>query len=156
MIDCTNGQLSEPIDLGRSFHAWCFFESGYEEPKLNIAGLHYDTLFVYQFETPTDVFNETDNILPSSFDLTQNYPNPFNNETVISLSNHTRQRLTLKIYNILGQEVVTLYDAETAVGDFSFSWNGQDSGDRQVASGVYFARLVSPDSAKLIKMVLLM
>jgi hypothetical protein len=149
------GQLSDSVSLDRNLAATMFFETGSNPPVLNLVGRSYDTIFVYQFDTPTDVADETDIILPSSIDLAQNYPNPFNNETVISFSNHTRQRLTLKICNVLGQEVVTLYDTEAAAGDFSVAWNGQDASQRTVSSGVYFARLVSPGSAAMIKMVLL-
>lgn len=150
------GQLSDSVSLDRNLTATTFFETGTNPPLLNLVGRSFDTLFVYQFGTSTDVAEEEETVLPLSFELSQNYPNPFNNETVISFSNHIRQHLTLKIYNVLGQEVVTLYDAETATGDFSVPWSGQDANHRLVASGVYFARLSSPDSAKLIKMVLLM
>ena len=149
------GQLTDSVSLDRNLTAVTFFETGANPPLLNLVGRRSDTIFVYQFETPTGVDDNEETVLPSSLSLTQNYPNPFNGETVIRFSNNTRQHLTLTIYNVLGQEVITLYDAETAPGDFSVLWDGQDVGRRQVSSGVYFARLVAPSGTQLMKMVLL-
>jgi len=150
-----NGQLCDSIDLDRHLTATAFFETGSDPSVLNLVGRSYDTIFVYQFETPTEVENDEESILPLSFELAQNYPNPFNDETVMRISNNTRQHLTLKVYNILGQEVTVLHDAETSAGTFAARWNGADHRGRQVASGVYFARLASPVESSLIKMVLL-
>ncbi len=149
------GVLSDSVALDRELEATTFFETGSDPPVLNLVGRNHDTIFVYQFQTPTEVANETEVTLPTSFSLVQNYPNPFNCGTVISFSNQIRQRLQLKIYNVLGQEVVVLHDQDTPARDFSISWNGRDKEDREVASGVYFARLASPTESKLIKMVML-
>ncbi|MBI1804145.1 MAG: T9SS type A sorting domain-containing protein [Ignavibacteriae bacterium] len=87
---------------------------------------------------------------PAEFLLHQNYPNPFNPLTVIRYSLSVPSIVTLKIYNVLGQEVATLIHNEL-----------MDEGDQEVefdasrlASGVYFYRLIAGKFSELKKMVL--
>jgi len=80
---------------------------------------------------------------PRSFDLSQNYPNPFNSETVINYqlltgSSQTTLHTTLKILNLLGQEVRTLVDDAKKSGDYSVTWDGRNNRGREVPSGIYF------------------
>ena len=77
---------------------------------------------------------------PEKFELFQNYPNPFNPVTTISYQLTTISRVTLKVYNLLGQEVVTLVDAEKEAGYQQEIWNASS-----VASGTYVYRLVTKD-----------
>jgi len=83
--------------------------------------------------------------IPKSYSLFQNYPNPFNPSTVIrySLPVASQKRLTvsLKIYNILGQEVRSLVEEKQAPGYYEARWDGKDEGGNPVSSGVYFYRL---------------
>jgi len=77
------------------------------------------------------------NDVPLAYKLEQNYPNPFNPTTTIQFSLMNPSIVTLKIYNILGQEVATLLsNAQLNDGVQSFSWNANN-----LASGVYFYRL---------------
>ncbi|RMF66327.1 MAG: T9SS C-terminal target domain-containing protein [Calditrichaeota bacterium] len=75
--------------------------------------------------------------VPESFALFQNYPNPFNPETTIKYQLPEAAHLTVKIYNILGQEIRTLVDKQQPAGVYSVTWDGKDSLGRQVASGIY-------------------
>jgi len=98
---------------------------------------------------------EVDGIL-RTFSLQQNYPNPFNSTTAISYQlSALRGQLSavsLKIYNILGQEVVTLVDSRQKGGTYQVVWDGRDSGGKEVASGIYFYRLeVIGDRLKAVK-----
>jgi len=70
------------------------------------------------------------------FSLEQNNPNPFNPATRINYTLPVQSRITLKIYNILGQVVKVLLDGEQDAGYRSVEWNAQN-----VASGIYFCRL---------------
>ncbi len=88
--------------------------------------------------------------LPRVLDLNQNYPNPFNPATTIAFSLPERAHATLKVYNILGQEVVTLVDDVLSPGPHEVRWNASDR-----ASGVYFYRLTFKDKALTKKMALL-
>ncbi len=95
--------------------------------------------------------------VPREFALEQNYPNPFNPVTVIRYQVPAASRITLSVYNILGQKVATLVDAVQDVGYKSVSWDGTGA-----ASGVYYyrieaARLSAPGGSftSVKKMVLL-
>ncbi len=76
--------------------------------------------------------------LPDKFGLSQNYPDPFNPSTTIQYLLPQAAQVTLKIYNVLGQEVATLIDGVEAPGYKSAVWHASN-----IASGVYFYRIVA-------------
>lgn len=73
--------------------------------------------------------------VPGHFTLDQNYPNPFNPATVIGYSLPADSRVTLSVYNVLGQKVATLVNGPVAAGTHQVQWRAQ------VSSGIYFYRL---------------
>ncbi len=90
-------------------------------------------------------------VAPTVFALSQNYPNPFNPTTNISFTVPSTGRATLKILNILGQEVATLFNGEAQAGivnQVQFNATG-------LSSGVYFSRLEYNGKAQMTKMSLL-
>jgi len=93
--------------------------------------------------------------VPGRYALHQNYPNPFNPQTAIRYSLAQAGPARLAIYNVLGQEVVTLVDRHQAAGAHEIVWNGADSGGRAVTSGLYFYRLQAGEFSETRKMVLL-
>jgi hypothetical protein len=101
-----------------------------------------DTWNVTLPATVTDV-KEVANVLPAEFELAQNYPNPFNPSTTIQFGLPVAADVTLKIYNVLGQEVMTLFNGQRGAGTFQAVWNGRNSAGNQVASGMYFYNLVA-------------
>jgi len=93
-----------------------------------------------------------------SFELSQNYPNPFNPVTSIhySVSNKSKATHTsLKIYNILGQQVRTLVDGFQKAGNFEVIWDGRDDEGNDLSSGIYFYTLVADDYRSTRKMTFL-
>ena len=78
---------------------------------------------------------------PAAFDLMQNYPNPFNPQTTIQYELTENTAVSLKIYNLLGQEVRILVSVVQTAGMKSIVWNGKDDLGRTVPSGIYFYRL---------------
>jgi len=89
------------------------------------------------------------------FALRGNYPNPFNPTTTIRFSIPNDSRVNLSIYNIRGQRVTTLVNENLGRGYHTAVWNGQDSNNRQVSSGVYFYRLSTGNWSSVKKMLLL-
>ena len=108
-------------------------------------------------------FVRLDEPVPVDFSLSQNYPNPFNPTTMIQFSipnagtdgNPFRNKAnsiqtTLKIYDVLGNEMATLVNGQKEPGTYSVQWNAT-----QFATGLYFAKLQSGSNVQLKKMMLL-
>ncbi len=87
--------------------------------------------------------------------LGQNYPNPFNPTTKISFSIKNNSRVELAVYNINGQKVKTLKKEIMSAGNHSVVWNGKDSNNKDVSSGIYFYKLNTGEETQVRKMVLL-
>ena len=105
----------------------------------------------------TDV-NENNRELPKEFTLLQNYPNPFNPSTIIEFTvpnvetHHTASTrvVSLKVYDILGNEVATLVSGQKSPGNYKVQFNGN-----RLPSGIYFYRLVTEGFSQTKKMMLL-
>jgi hypothetical protein len=98
--------------------------------------------------TATGVQDE--DVVPLTFSLSQNYPNPFNPTTELVFSLSVTVRATLKIYDMLGREIATLIDEEKYPGRYAVKW---DAGN--VASGVYFYRLIAGSFEQTRRMTLI-
>ncbi len=98
----------------------------------------------YSFEIKVEVSGALDSgskiELPKEFALHQNYPNPFNPNTTIRFEIPKESYVTLKIYNILGQEVTTLVDEKKEAGVYNLAFDIRNS-NLELSSGVYFYRL---------------
>jgi len=86
---------------------------------------------------------------PTTYSLRQNYPNPFNPSTTIGFSLPMSGNVTLKVYNMLGQEVATLVNGELEAGVYSVVWT-----PKELASGIYMYRLQVSDFAATKKLML--
>ncbi len=82
-----------------------------------------------------------DRFLPASYAVMQNFPNPFNQGTVIRLELPEPSSVTVRIYNILGQEIRTLEGGTRYVGIVDLRWDGTSKAGLYVASGVYIYRV---------------
>ena len=91
--------------------------------------------------------------------LHQNYPNPFNPATTIvfdiGLRDGPSQNATVIIYNLLGQQVRTLFDGPAPAGSYSLTWSGVDDLGTQVATGIYFVRLLTEHGTQKVRKMLL-
>jgi hypothetical protein len=112
-----------------------------------------DSCFVIQTIT-TDVIDEVVK-MPVELALYQNYPNPFNPTTTISYNLPKAERVVLKIFNSLGQEVKTLIDRMQGPGVKSVVWDGRDTHGLAVSSGVYMYRLQVNEEVHTRKMLIL-
>lgn len=87
---------------------------------------------------------------PVNYSLAQNYPNPFNPSTVIHYSIPTTTHVTLKLFDVMGNEISTLVDVLQSPGDFDFNLSSQDL---NLSSGVYFYQLRADDFSATNKMI---
>jgi len=157
------------LEAGTGVIAYLVFEI--DDPsvtEVNIEAIelsepYHKLMFVYNIYTPdgkvvdmraeypafSDVVVGSDPVdngsLPTVFALDQNYPNPFNPTTEINFALPTAGRVSLTIYNVLGQEVVNLVNGNMEAGNHTVTWEASN-----YSSGVYFYRLVA-DNDKFVK-----
>ncbi len=82
---------------------------------------------------------------PQNYGLTQNNPNPFNAETKIFFQIPQPEVVSLKIYNIIGQEIKTLFENKMNPGYHAVNWDGRNNSGELVGSGLYYYQIVSGD-----------
>jgi len=97
------------------------------------------------------VLTEVVEVVPVKFALMQNYPNPFNPETQITFTVENAGKATLRVYNLLGQEVATLFDAPAETGRYYHV----RFGGAGLPSGAYIYRLDSGQKVATMRMLLL-
>lgn len=128
----SDGGISALAVSGQTVYAGGVFDNLGNDVRYNFAGIT-DTISTSVLQSAT---------LPSRFELLQNYPNPFNPSTTIRFSippsgNVDKGRIvSLRIYNLLGQEVATLVGEELGSGSYEVTFDAT-----HLASGVYFCRL---------------
>ncbi len=91
----------------------------------------------------------------AKYELHNNYPNPFNPSTKISFTIPRSEFVTLKIYDIKGQEIKTLVNGNYPAGTYQLEWNGKDKNNRNVAAGVYVYTINAGHFSKSARMILL-
>jgi immune inhibitor A len=94
-------------------------------------------------------------LVPGDFRLSQNYPNPFNPNTNIQYEMRTPGQVTLEVYDLLGRHVRTLFKGHAESGVSTITWDATEDNGQQVASGVYFYRLVTAAAEQTRKMMLI-
>jgi len=114
--------------------------------KLNLTN---EGILVSELINLTDI-KEEENTNNYSFNLKQNYPNPFNSVTNISFLINKGEYISLKIYDILGNEIETLINKYIPAGNYSVSWNAKDN-----KSGIYFYKLQAQTKSITKKMIYL-
>ncbi len=95
----------------------------------------------YTFSISSETAAIEDASLPEKFNLHQNYPNPFNASTVIQYDLPYEARVSLKIFNIVGDLVITLEDNFKQAGMYIMNWDGRDKRGTYVTSGTYMYQL---------------
>ena len=91
---------------------------------------------------------------PTEYGLSQNYPNPFNPETTIQYQLPEDGRVSLVIYNMMGQKVRTLLSGEKEAGYHQVVWDGCDDRGMKVSSGIYVYHIGVADFHKSRKFIL--
>ena len=107
--------------------------------------LYSDTLTIMLTGIGDDI-----NAIPTEFGLSQNYPNPFNPTTSIEYRVSSNENVSIKVYNMLGQEVMTLVNEVKSPGTYNVKMDGS-----QLASGVYIYRMAAGSFSSVKKFVLM-
>ncbi len=93
--------------------------------------------------------------VPERFELTQNYPNPFNPTTRFKFSLPKETDVTIVVFDIMGKVIKVLAKDKYNAGKYEVDWNGTNSMNSQVASGVYFYKIVAGGYTDVKKMIML-
>jgi len=104
---------------------------------------------VFRSVQSTTSVNEISKVFPSSFELYQNYPNPFNPSTTISWQSPLSSWQTLKVYDVLGNEVAILVDEYKPAGSYEVEFNAS-----KLSSGIYFYKLQAGEFSDTKKLLL--
>lgn len=150
--DIDNDQLVELLLFGDDNNVLVYnFNASYDNGE-NYARINADNLnsghFTFE-QIPTDIGDDDELLLPADLTLYANYPNPFNPSTVIEFSLPRQSEVSLRVFNVLGQQVATLVDEELPAGNHAVTFDGS-----AVATGVYFYRLTTDSRTLSRKMVL--
>lgn len=105
----------------------------------------------YDTDHTTSVHHHPSPALPRTPHLFQNYPNPFNSNTTIQFSLTEGEHVSLKIFNLLGQEIEVLINSEFASGQYLYDWETPS----HLPSGIYWCELETESFRDLIKLVFL-
>jgi Secretion system C-terminal sorting domain len=87
--------------------------------------------------------------LPLEYHLFLYYPNPFNPETIISYSATRRSLVTVRVFNILGEQIELLVNEFKEPGTYQVTWNGTNEQSKGVSSGVYLVELEGENSIRV-------
>jgi hypothetical protein len=111
-------------------------------------GLEKFSSEIWSFYVALDVPIEP-NAIPNEFALEQNYPNPFNPSTTIRIAVPRPSRVSIVVFDILGQKVATIAGREFDAGYHTLSWNCQSC-----AAGIYFLRMRAEEFVQTRKMLI--
>jgi hypothetical protein len=147
----------EPVLLDSLNSASFYFDSlGIDVKKIIMVVMNTDASlgenqfvsYTYGAESILDIKNDQKNLL--SYVLYQNYPNPFNPSTVISYQLPEIDNVTLKVYDVLGNEITTLVDEYKPAGNYQISFDASE-----LVSGIYFYTLIAGKFSETKKMILM-
>lgn len=146
-----------PAGLSMNFHVMIFpTAEGTYNGELNITSddplVQIYTVPLTAVVLPTSAINDNAVLVNA---LKGNFPNPFNPETTVSFSIKQDSKVSIDIYNILGQKVKTLVSENLRAGNHAYKWNGKDDNGNSVSSGIYFYRMNAGSFSSTAKMVLM-
>jgi hypothetical protein len=110
---------------------------------------------MYSSNFANDVLSVDEPTLPNTFELGQNFPNPFNPSTNIPFILARSGLVTIKIYDLMGREIITLLDSDKNEGSYHVTWLGKDKFGESMPSGIYIYQIKSGELIRSKKMHLL-
>jgi hypothetical protein len=138
-----HGVLSTEVQLDG------YFGISSNDPQTPVENVHL------RLDVITGVEGPQADALPTKYALHPNFPNPFNPSTTIKYDLKEAGKVSLKIYNVLGQEVRTLVSGAHTAGFKSVVWDGRNNAGQAVSSGIYVYRLETSGFVKSRKMMLI-
>ena len=138
------GPIIVMIENYRSGLLWNKFMANPEiQPMLNAIGFVPDST--------TDVEDEIPVV--SDFRIIGNYPNPFNPNTIIVFNLPSQEKISITIYNQLGEKVKELLNKELPAGENKIAWDGLNENNKQISSGIYFYQISTNKKSIFGKMI---
>ena len=122
-----------------------FSSASFAADKPHIFFLEHNGILNVGFEKKT---------IPGQMTILQNYPNPFNPPTKFTYTLKSPGRVSLKVYNVMGKLVRTIFQEYKEEGTFEVHWNGRDDNHQSISSGIYFYRLSNEEKSYTKKMIL--
>jgi murein tripeptide amidase MpaA len=117
-------------------------------------GFYFDDFAVVEYSDEVSGIEPPEGTLPFSF-VSQNFPNPFNPSTTIHYGLPRENHVSIRIFNALGELVLTLLDEVQDAGARTITWNGVNEAGEEVSSGIYFYRITADGLVRTGKMVLI-
>ena len=148
ILSYDNGTIIEDVTFGAQTT-----DMGYARVP-NGTGSFVIQVPTFNLNNQTAVIIDAESVLPLEFSLSQNYPNPFNPTTKISWQSPAGSWQTLKVYDILGNEVATLVNEEKPAGKYEVEFEAS-SGIVNLTSGIYFYQLRAGNFVDTRKMILM-
>lgn len=161
-----NSQIPDDVIMAMIDEGYCYMELSDEGERglpvncsVRTASLDEYQAKVRDLETQFSFFPDenNENVTPVAGNILSlnNYPNPFNPTTTISFSLQTESKVSIAIYNVKGQQVKHLKNEERTAGSHTVEWNGKDSNNKSVSSGIYYYKISSGKDTAINKMLLL-
>ena len=133
---------------GESNHIWTIPDVSSSQCKIRVRAIDFDWNQAFDVSdspfsimSPSVVGDDLTENIPSTFEVQQNYPNPFNSSTIIRFQIPEASTVRIKIFNMMGQDIVTLVDRKINAGNHYVSWDAKDRSGKLVSSGVYFCHV---------------
>jgi hypothetical protein len=155
-LSTNNGNIWQTIaklkPTGEKYYLWHVPDISSVQCKMRIHAVDFDGNQAFDIsDSPFSIIRssavEDDwaEKLPTKFVVQQNYPNPFNSSTIIRFQTPEATPVTLSIFNMMGQEIVTLINQKLSAGYHQICWDGKDHAGKLVSSGIYFYRVEASD-----------
>ena len=158
-VNLWDSDNSHPTLDGSYLTACVFYAKIFNQSPIGFsfnAGLPDSSALFYQQCAWQTVSNVSRNeIRPQVFELFQNYPNPFNSSTIIKFNISKTSFVNLKVFDILGKEIITLINQNLRSGNYSIPFSISQFSDNQIPSGIYFYRLQTEDFSQTKKLVII-
>ncbi len=168
-VAVASSPMSDPLAEGSGAIAILHFTAGSDvvdgEYPIDLSGSVRDTTGAISMPialagsaaitSSTPVYPVESPIMPTDFTLGPNYPNPFNAATIIPYTLSQSSSVDLRVLNILGQHVKTIFTGEQRIGGYYATWDGDADTGEMLPTGIYFVRLQADDQSRTIKVLLL-